>query len=107
MKAVKVENFSWLYCDRAGIVFQNDDGTTINGMMVIDPYDIHGSFHTEWKRYSETNATVKYKTDANGDLVLDDKKNRIFESISYGPFSDITKDQAWEAVHAWAAGYLS
>lgn len=107
MKAVKVESFKWLYCERAGIVFVREDGTAHGGMMVIDPSDLHGSFHTEWKRYSETNATVKYKTDENGNLILDDKKNRIFDSISFGPFSDITKEQAWEAVHAWAAEYLS
>lgn len=90
--AVIAETFQWVgYADTRGFVFYRD-GTLLPGMITIHLDDPLGSFETDFMRYSTSNPTVVY-----GDQV-DNKGNKIVDHVVWGPFSDLTKSEAWDAM---------
>ena len=88
------EHYNWLtFTKLRGFVFSRDS-VRLNGMITVELGDVHKSFENDWKRYSTMNATVVY-----GEMV-DSKDNRIIDYIEWGPFSDLTKEEALGAIEA-------
>lgn len=87
-----VETFRWIeYAKIRGFAFSRD-GVTLNGMITLPVGEELESFDKEWDRYSSTNATVVYSDK------LDAKQNRIILRTVWGPFSDLSKDDALAAL---------
>ncbi len=91
--ATIVETYRWInYADILGIVFDRD-GTLLGGIISIDKSDPKKSFEQDWKRYSTSLATISYDA-----TKVDAKGNKIIDHVSWGPFSDLSKEEAWAAV---------
>ena len=87
-----VETFRWIeYAQLRGFVFSRD-GVRLHGMINIQPDDVVTSFLTDWKRYTTSNPTISYSEDR------DSKGNRTPISIAWGAFSDLTIEEAVEAL---------
>ena len=87
-----VESFRWIdYAKLRGFVFSKD-GVALHGMITLPVGSELESFDNEWVRYSSSNATVVYGTE------VDSKNNRVMLRTEWGPFSDLAKEDAREAL---------
>jgi hypothetical protein len=94
MKAVLVENFSWLtFADLRGFQLFRDD-ERLPGMIVVDVNNFDTSFKTAFWNYSSSCATVTYEDK------LDGHDRRVFKSIQFGPFAVIDFDETKAAIQA-------
>jgi len=98
-----VENFNWIqFATMRGLVFRRD-GVWLNGMITVHLNDLENSFEQEWTRYSTRHFMAIYEHDVNGNVVLNDKGNRIQIGLVAGAFSELTKEEAWAAVQGACA----
>lgn len=92
------ETFQWCpFAHMRGIVFTRG-GTTLPGMIVLHVGEEAAGFETEWKRYSTQHHMAIYEYDTDGNVRRDDKGNRVQIGLVSGAFSDMTRDEAWNAI---------
>lgn len=88
------ETMQWIpFANMRGFVFCRGE-CRLDGMIVVHLDDLHASFEQDWKRYSTMDATVIYTGER------DKKDNPIVDHIEWGPFSDLTKEEALAAIEA-------
>lgn len=96
--AVVTEHFRWLtFAQLRGFTFYRD-GAALGGTIVLHVGEEAASFENEWKRYSTQHHMAIYEHDADGTVCRDDKGNRVQIGLVSGAFSDMTRNEAWNAI---------